>query len=338
MDATSREQEIAALLRITRTISDGAPFEEVMHVMVDEAGKRLAFDAFAVLLIDEETEQLAIKSARRISHEFTKRYRRPVAGGVTPRLVFGEQPVLIAEAQAESAECRELRLESEFRSLLCVPLVTGGGGVGYLHFERSGGEPFTPDDMGFAQLLANLGALAREMAGLREQNEQLRFTDPVTGALKYNTFLRALRRELERAAIHAASTAVGLLDIDNFKPYSEIHGLKAGRQLLAEVAAVIKGHVKGIDLVGRLGLDELIFAVCKAGDRAETEQLFDSIRQAVEAHGRSCSEPHPVATIGGLFVAPGQEVGDFTPIILRLRYALHLARNKGGNHVLFVEA
>lgn len=337
MDATRCEQEAVALLRITRTISDGAPFEEVVHVMVEEAGKRLAFDAFAVLLVDVETEQLAIKLARRISHAFAKRYRRPIGGGVTAKLIFGEQPVLIAEADAASGEYRELRLEGEFTSLLCVPLVAGGGGVGYLHFERAGGEPFTPDDLGFTQLLANLGAVAREMGALREQNEQLTFADPVTGALKYNTFLRALRRELERAAIHSSHTAVGLLDVDNFKPYSEIHGLKAGRQLLADVAGITKARVKGIDLVGRLGLDDLILAVCKAGDRAEAERLFDSIRQAVEAHGRSCAEPHPVATIGGLFISPGQEIGDFTPIILRLRHALHLARNKGGNQVLFVE-
>jgi diguanylate cyclase (GGDEF)-like protein len=172
---------------------------------------------------------------------------------------------------------------------------------------------------------------------LREENERLTVIDPVTQALKYHTFLRALGRELKRAKMLSVRSAVGLLDLDNFKAYSEIHGLKAGREVLAQVAGIVKAHVREFDLVGRLGLDELIFGVFKIGDREKARGLFESIREAVEAYGRTCREPHPLATIGGLMIEPDEEVEDFTAMIHRLRHGQQTARNQGGNQVYFVD-
>ena len=337
MDETLHERETESLLRLTRTISDCVPFEEVLHVMIEEARKRLGFQALAVVLIDEETETLGIKIARGVSNSFIKQYRRPIGSGVTVKLIWSEEPVLMVKADAGSAEYQELRLENDFGSLICVPIVLCGGAIGYMHVERAAGEPYTRDDLRFAQLIANLSASAREMAHLRTQTEQLTFLDPVTQALKSNAFLRALGRELERAKILSVRTAVGLLDLDNFKPYSEIHGLKAGRKVLADVAGIIRAHVKGIDLVGRFGLDDLMFAVFKVGDQQQAHRLFDTIREGVEEYGRSCPEPHPVATIGGLVIEPGEEIADFTPTVLKLRHALHAGRDRGGNVTQFVE-
>jgi len=337
MDATTHERETEALLRITRTMSDGVPFEEALHVMIEETRKRLAFDVFAVVLLDEATEALGIKIARGISNAFIKRYRRPIGTGATAKLLWSEEPVLLADAGAASAEYDELRLENDCASLLCVPIVVGGGGIGYIQVERSSGKPFTHDDLRFAQLVANLSGTAREMGWLREQTEQLTVVDPVTQTLKHNAFLRAFGRDLERAKILAVPTGVGLLDLDNFKPYSEIHGLNAGRKVLADVAGIVKTHLKGVDLLGRVGLDELVLAVFNVGDQDSAQRLFDSIREAVAKYGRSCGKPHPVATIGGVIIKPGQEAGDFTSLVLRLRYAQHLARDQGGNRVLFVE-
>jgi diguanylate cyclase (GGDEF)-like protein len=337
MDEGLHERETDSLLRLTRTISDGVPFEEVLHVMIEEARKRFAFQALAVVLLDEETETLGIKIARGISNSFIKGYRRPIGSGVTARLIWSEEPVLMAEADAGSAEYRELKLENDFASLVCVPIVLCGGAIGYMHLERAAGEPYTRDDLRFAQLIANLSATAKEMGSLRTQTEQLTFIDQITQALKSNAFLRALGRELERARLLSVRTAVGLLDLDNFKRYSEIHGLKAGRKVLADVAGIIRAHLKGIDLVGRFGLDELMFAVFKVGDREEAYRLFDAIREGVEEYGRSCPEPHPLATIGGLVIEPAGEIADFTPTILKLRHALHAGRDRGGNVTHFVE-
>jgi len=331
------ESEMEALVRVTRAISECVPFEEALHVLIEEARKRLAFQALAVVLLDEESETLGIKIARHISSSFIKRYRRPVGTGVTAKLMWGLEPLLVAAADTSSPEYEELRLENDFTSLVCVPIITCGGAIGYLQVERTSGEPFTSDDLRFAQLIANIAAAARLLDALREENEQLTVVDPVTQALKYHTFLRALGRELERARMYSVRTAVGLLDLDNFRPYGEIHGLKASRKVLAAVAGIIRAHIKGVDLVGRFGLDDLVFAVFKIGDQAEADQLFNSIRQGVEAFGRSCDKPHPLASIGATVIEPDQAVEDFTAILHRLRHALHIARDQGGNRVYFIK-
>jgi len=330
------ESEMESLLNVTRTLSECVPFEEALHVMIEEARKRLAFQALAVVLLDEESETLRIKIARHISSSFIKRYRRPIGSGATATLIWELQPLLMAAADKTSPEYEELRLENDFTSLICVPIITCGGAVGYMQVERTSGEPFTRDDLRFAQLVANVASAARLLDTLREENERLTVIDPVTQALKYHAFLRELGRELERARMHSARTAFGLLDLDNFRPYSEIHGIKAGREVLAEVAATIRSHIKGIDLVGRFGLDDLVFAVFEVADQEEAARLFDSIRKAVEAFGRSCGTPHPLASIGALMIEPDQPIEDFTQILHRLRHALHIARDQGGNRVYFI--
>ena len=329
------ESQMDSLLRVTRTLSDCVPFEEALHMIIEEVRKQIGFSAFAVILLDEETEELSIKIARGISNALIKSYRRPIGAGITARLIWSEAPVLMAAADPASPEYRELRLENDFVSLICVPVVAGGGAVGYMQLERTSDDLYTGDDLRFVQLIANLGAASRVMDALREETERLTFIDPVTNTLKYRTFLRALTRELERATLLGIRTAVGLLDLDNFKPYNEIHGIKEGRRLLAEVATVIRGHIKGIDLVGRIGLDELVFAVFKAGSREEGHRLFDAIRQAVA--GCECrGEPRPLATIGGLIIEPDDEAVEITSVMLQLRQALHLAQDAGGNRVHFV--
>lgn len=333
------ESEIDSLLRLTRTISECVPFEEALHALIEEARKRFGFDAFAVVVLDEETEELGIKIARGLSNSFIKGYRRPIGSGVTAKVIWEERPVLMAAADRASPAYKELRLEKEFSSLLCVPIVVGGGGgVGYMQVERTSGEPYTEADLRFAQLMANLGAAARVLGHLREENERLTVIDPVTQALKYHSFLRALGRELKRAKMLSVRSAVGLLDLDNFKAYSEIHGLKAGREVLAQVADIVKGRIKEFDLVGRFGLDELIFGIFKVGDRENARGLFESIREGVEAFGRGCPKPNPLATIGGLIIEPEQEVEDFTAMVMRLRHAMHAARDRGGNQVYFVDS
>jgi diguanylate cyclase (GGDEF)-like protein len=289
------------------------------------------------VLLDEESETLGVKLARGISNAFIKSYHRPIGSGVAAKLIWSNQPVFIPQVDPASPEYRELRLENDFASLICVPIIVGDRGVGYMHLERASGEPYTSADLRYAQLVANLAAAAKVMDELRRQNEQLSFVDPVTQALKYHAFLRALVRELERARLHGVRMAVGLLDLDNFRPYGEIHGLKAGYAVLTEVAGIVRAHIKGVDLVGRFGLDDLIFAVLKIGDRENARELFESIRAAVEAYGRSCGPPHPLASIGGLFIEPNQVVEDFAGMLHQLRHALHAARDRGGNQVYFVE-
>jgi HD-GYP domain-containing protein (c-di-GMP phosphodiesterase class II) len=63
-----------------------------------------------------------------------------------------------------------------------------------------------------------------------------------------------------------------LLDLDGFKGINDRHGHATGDELLAWVAAAIKGVVRPMDTMGRIGGDE--FAVLVPGTpRADTEEL-----------------------------------------------------------------
>ncbi len=56
----------------------------------------------------------------------------------------------------------------------------------------------------------------------------------------------------------AIPLAVAMIDIDHFKHVNDCYGHLAGDQVLSEVAAVIRGELRGYDLAGRFGGDEIV--------------------------------------------------------------------------------
>ena len=70
--------------------------------------------------------------------------------------------------------------------------------------------------------------------------------------------LDALDRILASNPAGSLGTAVMFLDLDGFKEVNDTFGHKAGDQLLASAASRLRGAMRGVDVIGRLGGDEFI--------------------------------------------------------------------------------
>lgn len=117
-------------------------------------------------------------------------------------------------------------------------------------------------------------------------------SDRLTGALNRRGFLEVLEYELATAG--ARTSAVLLLDLDDFKPVNDRFGHAAGDELLAWVGKQIAGELGDGAELGRLGGDE--FAVLLPGAGAEAAvTLAGRIDQALA--GR-------ITASSGLAVAP----------------------------------
>ncbi len=94
----------------------------------------------------------------------------------------------------------------------------------------------------------------------RHENDALRslaLTDALTGLPNRRGLGPIVEGALRRSRPNAIA-AVFMLDLDGFKPVNDLHGHAVGDQLLAAVAARLRGTVRDADVVARLGGDEFV--------------------------------------------------------------------------------
>lgn len=85
--------------------------------------------------------------------------------------------------------------------------------------------------------------------------------DSLTGALNREQVMEKLPLAMEQARDNGSELALFLIDIKHFKFLNNTYGLKAGDQVLGEVATRLRQSILMPNIVGRLSGDSFIYAV-----------------------------------------------------------------------------
>lgn len=109
-----------------------------------------------------------------------------------------------------------------------------------------------------SRLEAKLAGRNRELEEALATISQLARQDPLTGLLNRRAFLDLAHHEQTRARRGGAPIAVAMADIDNFKPINDEHGHAVGDEILKEVAARLREHVREEDVICRWGGEEFV--------------------------------------------------------------------------------
>jgi len=110
------------------------------------------------------------------------------------------------------------------------------------------------------------------------REESLARTDALTRILNTRAFADATSSLLRLAARHRRSTALGYIDLDDFKAVNDNAGHSEGDKVLQAVAAVLTRCVRTSDVVGRLGGDEFAVFMSEAS-AAEAQVAFARIHE-----------------------------------------------------------
>ncbi len=101
-------------------------------------------------------------------------------------------------------------------------------------------------------------ALAQGLERVRLQLERERCTDMLTGLLNRRALYERAEELFKRLERGDQPLVVVFADVDRFKRVNDTHGHHVGDRVLAEVAHLLHGAVRGADVVGRFGGDEFI--------------------------------------------------------------------------------
>ena len=169
-------------------------------------------------------------------------------------------------AQASRYECRLLTVDGSSRwvSVTAAPIQDASGAYVVEHVED------IDDRKGFE---ARLQFLADH--------------DPLTGLYNRRRFAEELAHHLGVDGRYGGSSAVVLLDLDNFKYINDTLGHQVGDRFIRAIATQLRQRLRDSDVIGRLGGDE--FAILLPGaDEAQavamTAAVLDGIRYTVVQH------------------------------------------------------
>jgi diguanylate cyclase (GGDEF)-like protein/PAS domain S-box-containing protein len=160
-----------------------------------------------------------------------------------------------------------------------------------------------------------------------EQLHHLAHHDVLTGLLNRRGFTRELERHGSHAERYGADGALLVFDLDNFKAVNDRFGHKAGDDLIAEVAGIVRRRLRTTDVLARLGGDEFAVLIPHGGlpeAQAVAEALLEEIRD-----GRLGPNSADVAVTASLGIATFAGRAGAADILVDADLAMYKAKRSG---------
>jgi two-component system cell cycle response regulator len=167
--------------------------------------------------------------------------------------------------------CRWLRLGESTRDVVVIMLTVKGEVKERVEGLHVGADDYIPKPYNIEELEARMFAALRsrnarlelrsrntELEGLLTRTERLAMTDALTGVLNRRRFIDVLKREWATSRRYNHPLTLLLFDIDRFKAVNDTLGHGAGDETLKNVAEIIAGSIREVDLCARYGGDEFV--------------------------------------------------------------------------------
>jgi GAF domain-containing protein/anti-sigma regulatory factor (Ser/Thr protein kinase) len=268
-------------LRHLQTISEAAlahlRFDELLEELMRRVSGVLHTDTAAVLLLDEEANELVARAAKGIEEEVEAGVRIPVGRGFAGRIAAERRPIKILDVDHADILNPILR-EKGIRSMLGAPLLVEGRVIGVLHVGSLTPRDFDDEDTQLLQLAADRMAVAIDHARLYESER---------GAAEQ---LRRLERITEAALSHLA--------LDELL---EVLLVRLREMLTAETADVLL--LRGDELHARASL---------GGEPRADERVGEGFAGRVAAEARPLTRSGENALLGVPLISGGEVIGVLT--------------------------
>ena len=211
-------------LRKLQALTDAAlahlELDALLPTLLSRTREILGVDTCAVLLLDEETDELVARAAVGIEEEVERGVRIPLGLGFAGRVAADRHPVVLDDVDHADVINPILR-EKGIKSMLGVPLLVAGHVLGVLHVGVLEHRLFDQDDVELLQLAGDRAAIAINHARAFDAERRARqrvehvqaVTDAALGHLALDDLFAVLLPRI-RDILEADTCAVLLVDAD----------------------------------------------------------------------------------------------------------------------------
>jgi diguanylate cyclase (GGDEF)-like protein len=168
--------------------------------------------------------------------------------------------------------------------LIYLPIGTQARVLGLLVAEQlPPGRLLDREEMTSIKALAGQAGIAVENARLYEATEQLSRTDGLTQLYNHRFFQERIQEEIKRSDRFRQKLSLMMIDVDDFKRVNDTHGHLVGDRVLREIARVLRGCLREVDVAARYGGDEFAI-ILPDTDLHQAVEVSERLRRAVNGH------------------------------------------------------
>ena len=153
--------------------------------------------------------------------------------------------------------------------------------------------------------------------------------DGLTGAKNRSYLHDAMTQAMSLSRRRELPLSLVMLDVDHFKAYNDTYGHPAGDDVLCAVVSVLKGVLRGYDIVARYGGEEFVILL-PATDVAASRLAAERLRSGIACHPWT---HRPITASLGVATT---DLGHAEPesLLNRADQALYHAKRNGRNRVV----
>lgn len=277
MDMEQTKKQFAALYRITAIVQTTVDEQEVLDKILEHVTKEFGLVNVALLLLDEERQELIVRSQRGCFQNFCRFLRIPIGSGICGYAAESRQLVYVPDVTADS---RYISGGIECVSELAIPLIVNDKVIGVFNVETTEKREFREIDLAMFSSITNQIATTIVHAKYIAEVQVQAITDDMTGLYNYRYFRTVLVQEFKRAKRYERPITILMMDIDSFKMYNDSYGHQQGDYVLRKIAELIRNAVRDVDLVMRYGGEEFV-AVLPETTLQDGMVIAERIRQNI---------------------------------------------------------
>ena len=328
-----RHQQLQRLVRVTSSISHGAPLTDVLDTIVDGAAELLEQEVVGLRLVDpNDPERYDMVAFKGLSDDAVVRAAgSPAASGAGGQAIRENRLIVIEEYESDD-NVRSVFPDSPLRCAMAAPIHDQGRVIGSLAVASFTSRPYTLLERDLLVAFADHASLALSDARRAAETNHQAFHDDLTGLPNRALFLDRLEHALLRAGQNGTEAAVLFCDVDQFKLVNDRLGHSVGDELLIAVGDRIAGCLRAADTAARFGGDE--FAVLlEDSSQAEAERVAERILSALRPGADVQGRELPIGASIGLAMSShtmkAQDLLRFADVAMYRAKALGRGRYEG---------
>jgi len=167
---TKEHERLLAICSVSQTVNSTLDLTQALNIVMDTIVRLTEAERGFVMLLDEETRELAFRTARNMDQETIGGSSFQISLGIVNRVASEGRPVVTTNAQADPRFSRHKSIMYySLRSILCVPLLVKNQVIGVIYVDsRIRTALFSERDLAVLVTFANQVAAAIDNARLFE--------------------------------------------------------------------------------------------------------------------------------------------------------------------------